>query len=462
MKQLLTLILHFLKKPTEESIDNQSVSAKVKWLFLILLIDIPLMFGMGALQAIPERLGFIDASQHKLIELFDRGNLALLVFSVILFAPFLEELIIRLPLRIKRNNFIPFIFIGILLNGTSIVIRLNNGFSWLIIIPVTIAIIVSLLVFNGTLFKKISNPIKSQYGFYFYLISIIFALLHLFNYQFNWYLLLFAPLLVLPQFVGGLLMGFIRIKSGFKWGVFLHMLHNALFLLPFYFYMNNTNQKIIGNIKTEGFQFELVEGKSSQKEIASISKITPDEIILYGTFEKVIGKLTHKNVKEIKFENSLLAKKKINISFKNDSAYTSPKTDSACHYALHNLLNNYKLQLKTEKRWTSSFTLSVKDNEHFQRVVSDPTTEETASKIRSFFGKRDTIKVHNINSKYVKHLLEINLKVNITNEIDEDKLFSINVPNTTPSKLNKYFKENYGIELKQKRAKVNFLIVEKR
>lgn len=459
MREFVPLLLQFLKHPTENSELNQSVSKKIKWLFLILLIDIPVMFVLMKLQSIPVRLGFIDASQHRLVKYFEESNIFVLVLFVIILALLIEEAIIRLPLCIKDINFIPLIFFGLLLNGSSLAYKLGGGFSWLVLIPIIFTTIATLFVFNKSLFEKTSGFLHSQYIFYFYLMSALFALLHLFNFQFSGYVLLFAPLLVLPQFIGGLLMGFIRLNSGFIWGVFLHMLHNALFLLPFYFFIN-TNVHTFKKLEKDGFQFELIEGKSPETTKFGLSKVTPNEIIMHGTFEQVISRLQRKDVKEIEFKNSFLAKKKISLSFINDSAYVSDKTDSACQYALLCLLDNYELQLSTQKRWTSVWIFGITKPELFHSHLSNSEVKKSNKTVRSFYGKNDTITARHINSKYVSNLIEQNFKINVDNKIDKNTLFSIKIPNGSPAQLDKYFRENYGLELKQKRGKIEFLIVE--
>ena len=40
------------------------------------------------------------------------------------------------------------------------------------------------------------------------------------------------PLLVLPQVIIALWLGFVRLRYGFRWAIFAHALHNGCLLLP--------------------------------------------------------------------------------------------------------------------------------------------------------------------------------------------------------------------------------------
>jgi hypothetical protein len=67
-------------------------------------------------------------------------------------------------------------------------------------------------------------------GGYYYLGALLFALAHLGNYAQQsplWAVIL----LVLPQLIGGLTYGYLRIRLGFWYGVLGHMLTNLLFTL---------------------------------------------------------------------------------------------------------------------------------------------------------------------------------------------------------------------------------------
>ena len=149
------------------------------------------------------------------------------VFYVALFVPALEELIFRLPLQAKPF-FISFSF-GMLLYPIA-------GFSYihfdvyalrpylgvvvfLILIPVVV----------GWVLKKINitGIINKNYRVYFYILSSLFALVHISNFKpLNYNLIYLYPLYVLPQFVMGVSLGYLRNKCGLQYSLLLHSLIN--------------------------------------------------------------------------------------------------------------------------------------------------------------------------------------------------------------------------------------------
>lgn len=68
-----------------------------------------------------------------------------------------------------------------------------------------------------------------------YFSAITFASLHLLNFSFSLNSWLLLPLLVFPQFLGGLTITFIRVRLNFYYGILYHMLWNFSFfmVIPF-------------------------------------------------------------------------------------------------------------------------------------------------------------------------------------------------------------------------------------
>ena len=64
MKQLLTLVIQFLMNPTEETVEDQSVSKKNKMVVPSATYGYSINVLLSYFQGIPERFGLIDASQH--------------------------------------------------------------------------------------------------------------------------------------------------------------------------------------------------------------------------------------------------------------------------------------------------------------------------------------------------------------------------------------------------------------
>ncbi len=297
-----------------ESFTGQNSVSKIKWLFFLLAFEMPFMLIAIFLQNLLFKNGLVNSENHFVNELIHKGDILFVTISILIL-PFIEELIFRLPLRFKKGNFIPCIIFIILLSGMFLFEKLQPAVS--VPLFLGIAILLSFYFFHRRMAEKREAILYSNYPLYFYFVAILFALAHLANFSYSISLLLFAPIIVLPQFAGGFFMGFIRIKQGFIWGFFLHALHNAIFMLPVLLFSSINNPKLIEKIDKNDYTFEVYEGfqfnspeYAKSEPVTSPRKITPNEIVLYGTFKNVVSTLTITNKKYIRFKNSILLKKK--------------------------------------------------------------------------------------------------------------------------------------------------------
>lgn len=106
---------------------------------------------------------------------------------------------------------------------------LESPLEWLII-GVTIVPIIEEIIFRGpmTLAKK---NIKASHWL-FWLLTIAFALVHITNYDFDIIPIWAYPLMVLPQFITGILLGIVRIRFGLRYSIILHSAFNFVLLVP--------------------------------------------------------------------------------------------------------------------------------------------------------------------------------------------------------------------------------------
>src|SRR5690606_2069945 len=75
-------------------------------------------------------------------------------------------------------------------------------------------------------YRQLSWATRKQYTLWFphvfYLATLLFAVIHLHNFNLNQAPLWLLPVLVLPQFVTGLVLGWIRVRRGIAVSVVLH------------------------------------------------------------------------------------------------------------------------------------------------------------------------------------------------------------------------------------------------
>ncbi|AGF48823.1 CPBP family glutamic-type intramembrane protease [Candidatus Kinetoplastidibacterium galati] len=200
-------------------IKSFSISNLMRWACLLWFLNI---FILGPTAC---SVANIIGAKHKI-----ESNIPL--FSAIIWAPIIEEMLFRYWM-LSSINFIwiaPF-FIFILLTGPS--------FFYSIIIVCTIAN----MFFNKYFFRSCRYQVISNYNCFpvlFHISNIIFASLHIYNFVFydfnNWYL---APLLVLPQWCTGLVLGWVRLTKGIIPSILLHSIFNAAPAIIMWFFLRN-------------------------------------------------------------------------------------------------------------------------------------------------------------------------------------------------------------------------------
>jgi membrane protease YdiL (CAAX protease family) len=100
---------------------------------------------------------------------------------------------------------------------------LSTIFFGLILSPV-----IEELIFRFPLFLYFNSK---NFKFAFYFSSIVFSLIHIFKFDFDDYLILNCCLILIPVFLGGIMLGYIRVIYGLKFSILLHILHNFWLLI---------------------------------------------------------------------------------------------------------------------------------------------------------------------------------------------------------------------------------------
>ena len=218
--------LGFLKRPSLP--DNQASDLRegARAVSRILALD---LIAMGTLLAIA---GAVMASGIEIPETALAGIEITpgIIFAVILVAPVSEEILFRSWLSGRPRYLIAFPIL--LVAGLIAVMLAANNTGENAEASVGLAIIagalVSLILF-GVLWRR--PPMcwfRTLFPAMFWLSTIAFACIHLANFsEGNWMTLL--PL-VLPQFILGALLGYLRVNYGLWTAIALHMIHNGLII----------------------------------------------------------------------------------------------------------------------------------------------------------------------------------------------------------------------------------------
>lgn len=208
-------ILLFLKHPQPEQYEIETNGSKILRItiqYFIIIFTCTLFISI--LLSPIKQLDICPRLIHKRLPL---------TIYVILIDPILEELIFRLPLRFTSYN--------ILISISLLLLFLSKNNIYLVLSISLAMVIFGYFLYTNTLNIKSHLEYLWKYHFtiIFYLFAIFFGLLHISNYKVVTpiqYLLL--VLLVLPQIVGSLIMGYVRVKycNGIIITIMIHILYN--------------------------------------------------------------------------------------------------------------------------------------------------------------------------------------------------------------------------------------------
>lgn len=147
---------------------------------------------------------------------------------VALLGPLLEETGFRLSMKFsKLNLFLTGSVLSYFLVNVLLGVK-NYDFSKDILFRIAIALS------SGALLLLLANwqegwfcaVWETRFRLIYYLFTGVFMLAHASNFKaIDWYLI---PVVTLPQLMGAIIYGYVRMNYGFKYGLTLHALHNGL------------------------------------------------------------------------------------------------------------------------------------------------------------------------------------------------------------------------------------------
>ncbi len=264
-KPLLQNIWSFLIKPTPRSNfhikprhKNEELILKIKrflriqavksiHILRIYVIIIPIAITLSVI------LSFISSNllpqepQNRIIDLMTKDQVIATLFYSSIIAPIVEELAFRVHLKISPARLaffiviqLIFIFISIasyipILTNLLSIITGNIGFILATIISLILLLIILTFLFRYLLRKlrSVNRTLLSKlYFLIFYLSAIYFGLIHIWNYEgflSYWYIVI---IMITPQVVAGIFMGYVRVQYGLLWSIIFHSIYNATLILP--------------------------------------------------------------------------------------------------------------------------------------------------------------------------------------------------------------------------------------
>lgn len=224
MKALIKNEIDFLRSLAQTKRIRYFRGSKIQKIILVLLFYLVLDFLIALPLAYFLDLIFPNLEEAYLLDIdLDISGF----FLVVIFAPILEELIFRLPLKLSLWRFHFFLLVVAL---CCFIIHLYFGFAMLIFWAISISLFLS---------KKYFNFIKHNWLRYrvaiFYSFSFLFGLVHAFNFDPELLPFYAFSIIFLPQLIGGVLLAIIRLRFGFFYALLLHSTFNGILMLVEFF-----------------------------------------------------------------------------------------------------------------------------------------------------------------------------------------------------------------------------------
>jgi len=440
---------------------QQHFNLNLKRFCIVLCVDIILLIIVTGLFYLATFFGLNEIFiANKNLEAFNKFPLPLLAFLFIIFAPFIEEFIFRFHLKYRSwviNILLPIVLIiisGFLINISSTIVMIG-------IILIGLFILMLFIIYN----KKITNYIEQiwirKFNLVFYITTLFFALIHITNYELSLTVILLVPILILPQFIGGFLIGYLRVKAGFIWGVTLHMASNAILMLPFIISLSMAFPPVNIQNKEYNLDIEKVAPNFKYDDFQRVSKGS-NPINSYS-FKKHLSLLLDKEDKFIEFDDSFMAmglpQLKANILLRIEYNSKNKKVNDSFlkkKNILKELQKAYGFILTTKKETKMIYELYIQDSLKFNRNIEsfnhDKFTLNTGENLVRISNGSVKDFITGLNDAYKEELL-------FYTNIDNGYRYSIDV-NRVPFKYLLYFlQEIYGLSFKKQEKNVEIINV---
>ncbi len=410
----------YLKRPIDQQDPIQTSKQKVIRLFSLLAIDIPIM---GVLMAIVyglEKFGLFNTENHKIVLLLQQLSIWWIILFGVVIMPFIEELVFRFYLRFRQN------YLARLLILLASLIGHQNK-----VIAET----------------QLKNFWINNFRSIFYFSAIIFSIVHLSNFEFSIKILLFSPILLAPQFIMGLFLGYLRVRYNLVLGFLMHAIHNAIFLIIPIIFMSGAVEKL--NVKTNSYSLKIEERTLKQMNVSST--FGTDTINFNGTsLKSIIAYLLEKDEKLIDFSSNQMADKRISLGFKKYSKNSSDDKKTI----LKHLSQVYNFKLESNKTFQLVWEIDLQDSTKLLKHKSNTLGNSSITSMSS-----EEIKIENADLAQLAKDLTSNYNRFITNEAEINGKFDFTIPKKDYNELENLLLSQYGLSLKRNDKELEYTYI---
>lgn len=152
-----------------------------------------------------------------------------------IFAPILEEISFRLPLRFSKWN-VFLATIGLSFITCKVIFELGWWYSFFPSLAIGVVIL--------SMISETNKPHcvafwQNHKKIIFYGLLLTFGFLHLKNYDLTFNLLVFSPIIILPRFLGGLVFSYVRLSSGIVLAICFHAFNNSIYRIITFIFISS-------------------------------------------------------------------------------------------------------------------------------------------------------------------------------------------------------------------------------
>jgi len=159
------------------------------------------------------------------------------IFAAIIFAPVIEELINRLPLKFRSIYFTISLTLFTFYVSSKLIGVSEFTLHYSLVITI-LSFFIFLKLFKIRIVRaSVYLFWKRNYTFIFYFMAFFFAFLHVFKYNASFVEILSKSyIIILPRFIQGIILGFVRLKINTFASMLLHSINNSIpFIVIFVF-----------------------------------------------------------------------------------------------------------------------------------------------------------------------------------------------------------------------------------
>jgi uncharacterized protein len=210
---------NFIKQPTPLGCEHTSFKTKLSTFFVLIFSNALIqMFLAYQISQFSQNLMGPD-NTHKLLEFAVEASPLMLFLTAAITAPLLEEVAFRLSLVFRPIYFgLSFLAISPFLLKDITITTTIPYFNWLMALVVSLIIVV---VFSIPSIKNRTALFwerKLRWIVYFFVL--LFGLVHILNFgQMSLKIILFSPIITLPQIISGFVLSYLRLRFGFQWAL---------------------------------------------------------------------------------------------------------------------------------------------------------------------------------------------------------------------------------------------------